>query len=294
MTNVQNVNLRVDPKYQHLHIRNKLPQIILPKNKIPMFIEWWNEDVRFLKDVPRTFNEGYFIIENEILDDDLSKYKDIIIDNAKHYSKTYREIENILKEQIMSTRKFTAHFRFEDDKLKILNYNSNNELFSGMDIQLATPSMKNVEDMDPISPFDNFPKLHTLNDIQNELNKVVVDLLVTSLWYMATTTHKTSYYYEKTNKDYIESTKDKRVVQVKQHRCINTPIYDFNKIRKTTVKKLIQHRQGYTYSHSFQVQGHYRRYKDGKVVFVKSYVKGKNKEFRQQTITLQPTSIERS
>ena len=255
-----------------------------------MFIEWWNQDVRFLKDVPRTFNEGYFILDNEFLDNDLTQYKEIISANAKQYKRTYRETENLLKDHIESTRSFIAYFKFEDNILQILNYNKNNELFSGMRIQLATPDMTNVEAPDPILPFDNFPKEHTLNDIQNKLNEIVVDLLVTSLWYMATTTSNKNYYYEKDN-NYTPEIKDKRVVQVKKHRCINTPIYDFNKIRKVSVKTLIRHREGYTYSHSFQVQGHYRRYKDGKIVFVKSYIKGKDKPFKQQTITLSPNKI---
>ena len=292
MPKVQNIDLNVKDVDQHLHIKNKLPQIILPKEKIPMFAEWWNEDVRFLKDVPRTFNEGYFILDNEFLNDDMSAYKNIISKNAKQYNRTYREVENLLKEHIESTRSFTAYFVFEDYKLSILNYNKNGELFSGMKIDLATPDMKDVEAPEPIHPLCDIPENHTLNDIQNALNQIVVDLLITSLWYMATTTSNKNYYYEKDN-NYITDNNNKRVVQVKRHRYISTPIYDFNKIRKTSVKSLIRHREGYTYSHSFQVQGHYRRYKDGKIVFVKSYIKGKNKPFKQQTITLTPNKIDK-
>ena len=32
-----------------LKIDKRLPQIIVPDNKLPMFIDWWNSDIRFEK-----------------------------------------------------------------------------------------------------------------------------------------------------------------------------------------------------------------------------------------------------
>lgn len=61
-----------------------------------------------------------------------------------------------------------------------------------------------------------------------------------------------------------------------------------SKIRRVKVEGLIKRRKGWTYSHSFQVHGHYRHYKDGKVVFIKPYIKGKGKEEVVQRITLNP------
>ena len=59
-------------------------------------------------------------------------------------------------------------------------------------------------------------------------------------------------------------------------------------LKKVKVAHLIKRRQGWTYSHSSQIHGHYRHYKDGKTIFVNSYIKGKNKELQPQVITLDP------
>ena len=63
------------------------------------------------------------------------------------------------------------------------------------------------------------------------------------------------------------------------------------KIRTTTVERLTVRKKGWTYSHSFQVHGHYRHYKDGKVIFIESYIKGKGKPFKAQTTILSPEKI---
>ena len=58
-------NIKVDKFLQELHIRNKLPQIIVPADKVDLFIEWWNKDIRFLPDVPHSFDKGYLILHND-------------------------------------------------------------------------------------------------------------------------------------------------------------------------------------------------------------------------------------
>lgn len=111
-------------------------------------------------------------------------------------------------------------------------------------------------------------------------------LLQCCLWYIATTTKTTKYYRENKTPAYVYEKKE--IINVKRNRVISTPIYDMNKIKRVKVEGLIKRRKGWTYSHSFQVHGHYRHYKDGKVVFIKPYIKGKGKEEVVQRITLNP------
>ena len=59
-------------KQETLHIRNKLPQIILPQNKIDMFIEWYNKDLRFQDTIPKAFTEGYIFLKNDIVNIDIN------------------------------------------------------------------------------------------------------------------------------------------------------------------------------------------------------------------------------
>ena len=124
------------------------------------------------------------------------------------------------------------------------------------------------------------------DELLNQFNTYCVVLLASSMWYISTSTKKTSYYYEE--KHPIMKNKDKEIKKVKSHKTISTPIYDMQKIRKVKVEHLVKRRKGWTYSHAFQVHGHYRHYKDGKVVFVNSYIKGENKPLQNQIITLDP------
>lgn len=123
----------------------------------------------------------------------------------------------------------------------------------------------------------------------NVVNLFSIYLLITALWYIATA-KSTKYIYERETPVSKPKHKDKRVVQVKPEKVIKTPIYDMGKIRVVKTEGLIVRKKGWTYSHSFQVHGHYRHYKSGKVIFIDSYVKGKDKEFQPQTITLSPNS----
>ena len=82
----------------------------------------------------------------------------------------------------------------------------------------------------------------------------------------------------------------KEVIEIltKRNKTISTPFYDMRKIRVVTLDGLIKRRKGWTYSHSFEVRGHYRHYEDGKTIFIKPFIKGKNKTTISQTITLNP------
>ena len=111
-------------------------------------------------------------------------------------------------------------------------------------------------------------------------------LLQCVLWYLATTTNTTKYKREgKPEPFYYER---KEVISPKKNKTITTPIYDMKKIRTVKLDSLIKRRKGWTYSHSFQVHGHYRHYKDGKVIFIEPFIKGKGKEEMSQIITVNP------
>ena len=61
-----------------------------------------------------------------------------------------------------------------------------------------------------------------------------------------------------------------------------------SKIRTVHVDKLVSRKKGWTYSHAFEVHGHYRHYQSGKVIFIEPFIKGKNKEFKAQKIIIEP------
>lgn len=273
--------LTVEDKDKILRIDNKLPQIILPQSKIGMFIDWYNNDLRLLGTLPEAYNEGYLIIENDIIQIDISKQSEYIKSLAKQLNGTYRQVENRLKYFIEDLEKVTMYFKYVDNNIQIWLYGKDNTIVSKMSFQVQEGENSLVADR-YIDEFTNW------DDLLNEFNFYCVILLTSSLWYIATTTKTTKYYYEENRPRYTYSANEKSIKSVSKHKTINTPIYDFNKIKRVKVESLIKKRKGWTYSHSFQVHGHYRHYSNGKTVFINSYIKGKNKELQSQIITLDP------
>lgn len=273
--------LTVEDKDKILRIDNKLPQIILPQSKIGMFIDWYNNDLRLLGTLPEAYNEGYLIIENDIIQIDISKQSEYIKSLAKQLNGTYRQVENRLKYFIEDLEKVTMYFKYVDNNIQIWLYGKDNTIVSKMSFQVQEGENSLVADR-YIDEFTNW------DDLLNEFNFYCVILLTSSLWYIATTTKTTKYYYEENRPRYTYLANEKSIKSVSKHKTINTPIYDFNKIKKVKVESLIKKRKGWTYSHSFQVHGHYRHYSNGKTVFINSYIKGKNKELQSQIITLNP------
>lgn len=286
-------NMVVKEKLPKLNIDKHLPQIILPAKTRAMFLNWWNTDIRFEQSIPKIFNSGYMILnynymerEQEILDNSKNNIKMI----ARHYKSTYRQAENMIKDLIYCFSKFTIYFKFiSDNAISTEIYNNKNDLMFTMDFAVGKsepePEILSDDILHLVLDADN---LHMQYDMEQPLEPVVKTLLsqlVTAMWYIATT-KSTKYIYE--NKTPVITGRKKNIVQVSNTKTINTPIYDLNKIRVVKVEHLQTRKKGWTYSHSFQVHGHYRHYRNGKVVFIQSYIKGKDKEFKAQQIILDP------
>lgn len=278
----EGTNHLVNKNNKILKFKNKLPQIILPKNKIALFIDWYNKDLRFQGTLPEAYSEGYLIIENDIMQVDISKCNEFIKSWAKQLNTTYREMEHKLQYYINCLDKVVLYFKYENKHMDILMYGNDNSIVSTMTFDIQEGENSKV---------DNYyiKEINNWDDTLNEFNFLCVVLLTTSLWYIATTTKTTKYSYNRKHAKYIYT--DKEIKKVSKHKTISTPIYDLNKIKIIKVDNLIKRRKGWTYSHAFQVHGHYRHYKNGKVVFVNSYIKGKNKELQQQVITLDPKEV---
>jgi hypothetical protein len=254
-----------------------------------MFIEWWNTDIRFEKNVPHSFEAGYLFIDNinNAIDCSTDKFRDLIRATAKSYNATYRQIETALQEFLKKSQSVIIYFKFlSDNKLYMEQYEAD-----------SMTSLSNIcctfggETSDDVYNPDTLPDLIKSDDyienMQNQANYLNMIILITSLWYIATSTNRTKYVYEK--KCPVVTGRHKDVVNVSDSKTINTPIYDMRKIRVVRVDTLKARKKGWTYSHAFQVHGHFRHYKNGKTVFINSFIKGQNKEFKSQQILLNPS-----
>lgn len=283
-----------------LKIDKKLPQIIIPPKTRAMFINWWNSDIRFETTIPHSFESGYVIITYNYLErqEELLKTKNNEIKEiAKHYHCTYRQAETMFKNMLLCFSKLTLYFEFvADNAMKVEMYDSTNQIVSRIEFAVgqSEPEPEIVSD-DILFEYGmkqlSF-SLETKEVTKEEQKKYFDDsmqcllcLIVTAFWYIATT-KSTKYIYE--NKTPIVVSRKKNVVKVSDTKTINTPIYDMSKVRVVKVEHLQKRKAGWTYSHSFQVHGHYRHYKSGKVIFVKSFIKGKDKEFKAQQVILDP------
>lgn len=267
-----------------LKIDESLPQIVLSESKNTLFIDWYNSDLRFEHSIPKAFNQGYIKIELSSFTYDSNKpeTKQLISEVAKSYNTTYRKAEEVVVNSFSAIRMIILYFEFVRDDFVIgAIYNNNNQLMSKFKIQTG-----NATD-DPITliaPEDRFKV--SGEELQENFNRYVIALFSACMWYLCTTTKTTKYVYtvEKPKYKYTNKT----ILDVNKVKTISTPIYDLSKIRYKNIDRLIQRKQGWTYSHSFQVHGHYRHYKDGKVIFVQSYIKGKDKPLQNQEIIINP------
>ena len=282
-----------------LVINKKLPQIIVPRDKLCMFSDWWDKDIRFQSNIPKAFSEGYLIYQFPQLDFLSDFSKDGITLLAKMDHITYREVENRLKQT--ADRHTTMYFKFlEDNKLYFERYeekSTNETILSSKGTMLigntGSPELKMNEilnDKSLISTMVN-NNFHNSELSMNAINLFSMYLVATALWYIATT-KSTKYIYEHKRPVNKIKNKHQRIIQVNPEKYITTPIYDMGKIKLVKTEKLIQRREGWTYSHAFQVHGHYRHYRNGKIVFINSYIKGPDKELQSQKIILEPkTSV---
>lgn len=280
------MNITNSDKKQQLKINKRLPQIHIEQKQIDLFIEWWNKDIRFQQTIPHSFEEGYLKCDLN-LNIDINKFRDIIKQSAKEYKTTYRVMENTFKDFISMIEHTTIHFKFINNNEVYLNtYDKNNNIISRIEFEYGEDKKDFEEEFTYDKMYDIMNKSNNSDDLMFGFNLLYTIIFVTSIWYIATTRNTTKYVYEQ--KTPIITSRKKNIVRVSDTKVISTPIYDISKIKTKKVDGLIKHRKGWTYSHAFQVHGHYRHYKDGKVIFVNSYIKGKDKEFKPQTIELKP------
>ena len=275
----------MEEKMIPLRINKKLPQIVLPQNKNNYFIEWYDNDLRFQDTIPNSFEKGYLFLEGDLYSEkqlEDNDFKELFKTLAKLYETTYRIVENSFKHYIEIIKSTIIYFEFNNNFLNLDIY-LENKLFNKLELDLS----KTDKTKPNLTLLEMQKKLYEEGkNYQEVYSYYCLILLECCLWYIATTTKTTKYYRQEKAPSYVYEKKE--VINVKRNRTISTPIYDMNKIKKIKIEGLIKRRKGWTYSHSFQVHGHYRHYQDGKVIFIKPYIKGKGKEEIVQRITLNP------
>lgn len=260
-----------------IKIDKKLQKIKLPKEKLNMLAEWWDKDIRFESDIPRAFEQGYFLIQNEEIK--VAKDSTVIKAFAKHFHKTYREVENFLAEQSKMMEENIIYFKFVGETLYLETCDS-----VGNKISITTATFEPNEVGNSLN--DEFTYEEWYEEAYNNFAIRNISYLITCLWFITTSASNTKYIYDDLKP--VVTKRHKGIVKTSDTRYIRTPIYDIGKVREIKVERLITRKKGWTYTHSFQVRGHYRHYKSGKVIFVHPFIKGTG-NFDSKTIVIDPS-----
>lgn len=289
-----------------LQVNRRLPYIKLPKEKVGLFAKWYNIDLRDLEELPEVFEEGYLEI-------DTSEYVSMklpTIFDIKSAEK-FEQLKELHNKTSITYSKMIIHFNISSNSiLKLTGYYGNSE--PAFDIEFNLKEDETVKKMKQYvassvgRDYKHLPEIQdklqldlwkysTLEDMQSEqkafnrsLGESCFGLVVSVIWYLAT---NTSEKYLVSNTKVVESHQNINTNKHHKHhnRTITAPIYYLVDKKPITVDKLIKKRNGWTISHSFQVRGHYRHYKNGKVIFIKSYEKGKELDnFQNSVITVSP------
>ena len=289
---------------EKLHIQKRLPYIKLPKEKVDLFIEWYNNDLRNLEEIPEVFTEGYI----EINTSDLISVKIPSIFDIKSEEK-YNNLK-ILHNKVLNTySKSTLYFHILNiNTVQLKGWYGDGEFAFNVEYDLKQDKLMRAmtnyilgEDRQHLPEIQNKLRLDLMSSEFEELKKrqdnfhreygnVCFGLTLAVIWYLATNKAEKYIVDETTQIIETEHTNFNKKHKKHQHnRNITTPIYNLVDKRTTTVERLIKKRNGWTISHSFQVRGHYRHYKNGKTIFIKSYEKGKGlDDFQNTIITISP------
>lgn len=265
----------------------KMQRIKLPKKVIPMLEQWYNEDLTKENTVPHTFEEGYLIFEDaDALDDNA---KDEIRYIARKTHAVYRKVETMYK--MLNGKETILYFKFLSDNVLYVERYNDKTLIQKVTYRLdekkfVTTSSLNVTWRMQVEIVGWNKK--TAEQYLKCKTDYYVAMLVATLWYIATSKSKKYIHNEVAFPLMRQSDKKKGTLKEVTSKRITTPIYDLGKTRVVSLEMLKKRKRGWTYSHAFNVRGHYRHYKTGKVTFIKSYTKCKNLETRETEIIVSP------
>lgn len=264
-----------------------MQRIKIPKKVIPMLEKWFKEDISKEKNVPHTFEEGYLILEGaDILDENAKEEIKYI---AKKTHAIYRNVETMYK--TLNGNETILYFKFlSDNELYVERYADKMFIQKGkyhIDglkyLELNSVSLLWRLQVELIGWVDK-----TIQEYLKSKTDYCVAMLVTALWYIATA-KSTKYIHNEVAFPLTRQQENKKIrIKEISTKKITIPIYDLGKARIVPLETLKKRKRGWTYSHAFNVRGHFRHYKSGKVVFIKSFTKCKDLETKDNEIIIMP------
>ena len=297
-------------KYKQLKLDYTLPIIKIPENKVIPFIEWCQDDLLFgenrITEIPKVYNSGYILLPKlpaEPSKNSLFKMSNALAvkqlgvnvitgDMFKQLDKEREKMKKLVLQYCdIHFNNLILYYTFGENNLpyiEVYNYEEK-ELLYYIDLNKFNDNHATVLYNIDITPiFENKITADATRVLGPMLNVEMVKIFVSVFWYL-TLNKKDKYETVMHSRNEIKKTVYKEELKEVKHpdkRVITTSFIDLGKAPKVKTETLVKKRQGFTYAHQFDVRGHYRHYKNGKVIFIESFSKAKDKPRLRQNITI--------
>jgi hypothetical protein len=254
---------------KQLKINKSLPYIKLPKEKVDLFIDWYNQDLRAIKEMPEVFSRGYLEIDTSTI----FKYQTYSIFDLKT-EEELQQLKAICNKLDSTYNKMILYFNYTNDlirgdefskedidnqpkgrRIDIEGYCNTGELVCKQSLSVnkddLTDKIRAFIMLDKNITYPQVPYTVSLNllakDIteveqnQNEFNRKFINvctaLFTAVIWYLAT--NKTEKYIVDETTQIIEAKHHTNKNHKSHNRAIKTPIYELVDRRQPTIKELV-------------------------------------------------------
>lgn len=266
-------------------------------NKI---IDWFKNNLEYFDFLPPFINEGYIDIEsnidNRVYNTDLDKYE--IVPNIYYYFK-FKDNVFVIEKWLLKENKelvcdknleFPLNLIWEKMNEKIIDF----MLKVAIAFQNAYANYYKFKSMNEIVDFLDLEIYNTINEgtleerkenfitLEQNNNQIFPFLLVSSyICYTLQCNMKQIRYKEKRPLTKHEQKQLDRNSKHTYNNVTNIIVKDYrykyiiNDDIEKSLNKNIKHYQRHI--DTWGVRGHYRRYKNGKIIFIKAYTKGNTK-----------------
>lgn len=271
-----------------LILRRKLPQVYITQDKVDILLDWLNsnEELRLQK-IPRVLQEGYIVYYNHELDVERNpEGVQAIKYEARTSGCTYNQAKARFNNLLQRTNPLWFYFIWKGDVCEISVYDTERKLHL-ISIQAHDEEGKDVFDMPTKLDTTNL-LTHAFDDERNRWPSYLAmraAMIVTSVFhYMNIQKKNTPTMYKGKNYDI-----KKRIQYTEPSiKMVETPVFDLTKKKITKDRLVSQHREFVRRTEAWNVRGHARHYKSGKVIWVDSYIKGNRDNYDGEIYSISP------
>lgn len=287
-----------------------IPRIFIPNEKIELLVGWYRDNYNLINDIIPIFNEYYITID---LKNIIHILKPSIL-NASQFQtiddfKLALNIANAFEDFCSCIH---IHIVHKTNKVKLTSYSNKNQIIGVFqchddnktpddfyDTKYICSLFKNIfNDAVTSNKVEYHINMSTYTNIDNIFNKLINALNTLEIVLFSSVNHYI-YNYAKTiniNKDQLIKNLDdtcKRIISKdkKDYKFLTKPLYDIGKL-DLVIKN---NRKSFVHTppdHAFIVKGHWRHYKNGKKVFINSYIKCEDRGNLVNNIIVKPRKRE--